>query len=67
MPLLHVERHGRILDQEAREILGFLEECYGRVRFVPSSRTRKPDRMNIGRPGPSEAARMTGATLSNLS
>ena len=49
MPLLHVERHGRILDEEVREILGFLEECYGRVRFVPSSRTRKPDRMNIGR------------------
>jgi hypothetical protein len=31
MPLLHVERHGRILDEEARDILSFLEECYGRV------------------------------------
>jgi hypothetical protein len=34
MPLLHVERHGRILDQEVRDILGFLEECYGRLRPV---------------------------------
>jgi hypothetical protein len=34
MSLLHVERHGRILDQEVREILGFLEECYGRLRPV---------------------------------
>jgi hypothetical protein len=34
MPLLHVERHGRILDEEARDILSFLEECYGRVRPV---------------------------------
>jgi len=34
MPLLHVERHGRILDEEVREILGFLEECYGRLRPV---------------------------------
>jgi hypothetical protein len=32
MPLLHVERHGRILDEEARDILSFLEECYGRLR-----------------------------------
>jgi hypothetical protein len=34
MPLLHVERHGRILDEEVREILGFLEECYGSLRPV---------------------------------
>ena len=34
MPMLHVERHGRILDEEARDILSFLEECYGRVRPV---------------------------------
>jgi len=34
MPLLHVERHGRILDQEVRDVLGFLEECYGRLRPV---------------------------------
>jgi len=34
MPMLHVERHGRILDQEVREILGFLEECYRRIRPV---------------------------------
>jgi hypothetical protein len=34
MPLLHVERHGRILDEEAHDILGFLEECYGRLRPV---------------------------------
>jgi hypothetical protein len=32
MPLLHVERHGRILDEEARDILSSLEECYDRVR-----------------------------------
>jgi len=34
MPLLHVERHGRILDEEARDILSLLEECYGRLRPV---------------------------------
>ena len=34
MPLLHVERHGRILDEEARDVLSFLEECYGRLRPV---------------------------------
>jgi hypothetical protein len=32
--MLLVERHGRILDEEVREILGFLEECYGRLRPV---------------------------------
>ena len=32
MPQLHVERHGRIPDEEASGILGFLEECYGRLR-----------------------------------
>jgi hypothetical protein len=32
MPLLHLERHGHILDQEAHDILSFLEECYGRLR-----------------------------------
>jgi len=32
MPLLHVERHGRILDEEARDIVSFLEECYCRLR-----------------------------------
>jgi hypothetical protein len=34
MPMLHVEKHGRILDEEVRDILGFLEECYGRLRPV---------------------------------
>jgi len=34
MPLLHVERHGRIRDEEARDIVSFLEECYGRLRPV---------------------------------
>ena len=34
MPLLHVERHGRILDEEARDIVSFLEECYDRLRPV---------------------------------
>jgi len=34
MPLLHVERHRRILDEEASDIVSFLEECYGRVRPV---------------------------------
>ena len=32
MPLLHVETHGRVLDKEARDILSFFEECYGRLR-----------------------------------
>jgi hypothetical protein len=32
MPLLHLERHGRILDEETRDIVGFLEECYSRLR-----------------------------------
>ena len=32
MPRLHVERHGRIPDEEAGGILGILEECYGRLR-----------------------------------
>jgi hypothetical protein len=32
MPLLHLERHGRILDEETRDIVSFLEECYGRLR-----------------------------------
>jgi hypothetical protein len=32
MPLLHVEKHGHILDEEARDILSFLEECYDRIR-----------------------------------
>lgn len=32
MPVLHVERHGRIPDEEVRKILGFLKESYGRLR-----------------------------------
>jgi len=32
MPLLHVERHGQVLDKEEREILSFFEECYGRLQ-----------------------------------
>jgi hypothetical protein len=31
MPLLHLERHGQIPDQETRDIVSFLEECYGRL------------------------------------
>jgi len=30
--VLHVEKHGRVPDDEARRILRFLEECYGRLR-----------------------------------
>ncbi len=32
MPRLHVERHGQVLDEEARDILSLFEECYGRLR-----------------------------------
>jgi len=32
MPVLHLEKHGRIPDEEACKILRFLEECYGRFR-----------------------------------
>ena len=32
MPLLHVERHGQVLEKEAHDILSFFEECYGRLR-----------------------------------
>ena len=32
MPLLHVERHGHIPDEEAGSIIALLEECYGRLR-----------------------------------
>jgi hypothetical protein len=32
MPVLHVERHGSIPDEEVGKILAFLEECYGRLR-----------------------------------
>jgi len=32
MPLLHVETHGRVLDNEARDILTLFEECYRRLR-----------------------------------
>jgi len=34
MPMLHVERHGDILDEEANDVLSSLEECYGRIRPV---------------------------------
>ena len=32
MPLLHLERHGRIPEQETRDVVGFFEECYDRLR-----------------------------------
>jgi hypothetical protein len=32
MPLLHLERHGRIPEQETRDIVSFFEECYDRLR-----------------------------------
>ncbi len=32
MPLLHVEKHGQVLDKEASDVLSFFEECYGRLR-----------------------------------
>lgn len=32
MPLLHVERHGHIPDEEAGSIIALLEECYGRLQ-----------------------------------
>jgi hypothetical protein len=38
MPLLHVERHGHIPDEEAGSIIALLEEFYGRLR---------PDRLDL--------------------
>jgi hypothetical protein len=32
MPLLHVEKHGQVLDKEVRDVLSLLEECYDRLR-----------------------------------
>jgi hypothetical protein len=35
MPLLHVERHGHVPDEEARTIIALLEECYSRLPDRP--------------------------------